>query len=488
MKNPNKINKNRGIILSGVLVFAFIAVILVSGLTSWFGVVLKSNRHLVAKEQAFHIAEAGLEYYRWHLAHDNDDYQDGTGEEGPYVHEVTDKDGNRIGEFSLAITPPPNGSTLVTLESTGSVDTNPEITRTIRAELAIPSFANFAFVSDSDMRFGEGTEVFGPVHSNGGIRFDGLAHNVISSAKDVYDDPDHSGPNEFGVHTHLPPVDPYPPNDVPDRPDVFESGREFPVTTTDFNGITNDLANFKTLGQSSEGVYLSASGRQGYLIVLKTNDTFDLYQVRTLEDLPHWSCENTNNQSGWGTWSVNRKRSLGNHDFPENGIIFVEDDVWVEGEVDGARLTIVAARFPDIPSNRKSITINNDLKYSSYDGSDAIALIAQENVNVGLYSENDLQIDAALVAQNGRVGRFYYTGPWNFWWYSYPGCSNYHERDTITLNGMIASKLRYGFAYTDDTGYEDRIINYDANLLYGPPPNFPLTSEHYEPLTWEEIE
>ena len=100
-----------------------------------------------------------------------------------------------------------------------------------------------------------------------------------------------------------------------------------------------------------------------------------------------------------------------------------------------------------------------------------------------MYSENNLEIDAALVAQKGRVGRHYYRPPW--WWY--PGCSPYHDRDQIDLYGMIGTNQRYGFAYTDNTGYDIRNITYDANLLYGAPPEFPITSEQYEVVTWEEI-
>jgi len=54
---------------------------------------------------------------------------------------------------------------------------------------------------------------------------------------------------------------------------------------------------------------------------------------------------------------------------------------------------------------------------------------------------------------------------------------------------MIATNLRYGFAYTGTpaTGYQNRFLTYDANLLYGPPPSFPLTSSNYEILSWEEM-
>ena len=52
---------------------------------------------------------------------------------------------------------------------------------------------------------------------------------------------------------------------------------------------------------------------------------------------------------------------------------------------------------------------------------------------------------------------------------------------------MIASHDRYGFAYTDDTGYVTRNITYDATMLYAPPPSFPLTSDQYQILSWQEL-
>jgi hypothetical protein len=53
---------------------------------------------------------------------------------------------------------------------------------------------------------------------------------------------------------------------------------------------------------------------------------------------------------------------------------------------------------------------------------------------------------------------------------------------------MIGSNQRYGFAYTNNTGYDLRTIVYDANLLYGPPPSFPLTSDRYSTVSWDELE
>jgi hypothetical protein len=170
---------------------------------------------------------------------------------------------------------------------------------------------------------------------------------------------------------------------------------------------------------------------------------------------------------------------LGNYSFPTNGLIFFSDNIWVEGTIDTARLTIVAANLPDNPiSARKSVTINRNILYTHYDGQDVIALIGQENVNIGMNSAPVLRIDAALVAQYGRVGRYYYA----------PGCTPYDVRDTLTLYGTLVTAQRYGFAYAGGYGYTVRNLIYDFFLLYLPPPFFPKTEDYHEVISWREIE
>jgi hypothetical protein len=484
--------KNRGVILLNVLIFTMLAISLVTFFVSWAAYSIKSAKSTLAKEQAFQIAESGIDYYRWHLAHTANDFKDGTATNGPYTHTFYDKDGNAIGSFILTITPPIVGSTIVIIRSEGHVNDFPKIKRTIETRLAIPSFAKFAIVADDFMRFGEGTEVFGPIHSNSGIRFDGIAHNLVTSAVSTYDDPDHTGGSEFGVHTHVNtsnssvneafrPQEAPPTNPVPNRNDVFLAGRQFPVPQSDFTGITNDLSIIKT-NAIANGKYLAPSGKLGYHIILKVNDTYDLYKVTNLTSASSSCSSNSNSgDSTWGTWSIkssNGETFVGNYTNPANGLIFVEDNVWIEGKINTARLTIAAGLFPDNVSNRKNIFINKDLLYTNYDGKDIIGLISQQDITVGMESNDSLRIDAALMANNGKVGRHYYSNQ----------CSPYSLRSNLTLYGMIGSNLRYGFAYTDGTGYDTRTITYDANLLYGPPPSFPLTSDKYSTISWDERE
>lgn len=472
-----------GNILVTALVFASVAMATTVGLINWGTSLIKSARLAAQKEQAFQIAEAGIDYYCWHLANYPGDYTDGTNIPGPYVHEFKNKMGEVIGSYTLDITPPPTGSTRVEIVSTGTLLENPNVYRKIQAILAIPSLATYAVVANDNMRFGSGTVVHGPIHSNQGIRFDGEAYNVISSAKSTYTDPD-TGDAEFGVYTMVSPSDPTPPANVPDRSDVFRAGRQFPVPAIDFAGLLSNLQQLQSIARSDDSDYgpseYNGTAALGYHVVLNANDTYSLYVVTSLIAPPS-GCTNSSNQSQWGTWSIRVKQLVGTYPFPEHGVLFFEDHVWVDGAIDGARLTIAAGKFPAQSGQEPNITINNDLLYTRYDGSDAVGLIAQGNVNVGLVSDDNLRIDAALVAENGRAGRFYYN--------SYCRVNNvsYYRRSTLTLYGMIATNRRYGFAYTNGTGYEVRNISYDGNLLYSPPPNFPLASSRYKTISWKEI-
>lgn len=480
----SKLLNEKGQLSILVLLFGAIGVAVLGGFIIWIDSQLRIAKRANDQALALRVAEAGIEYYRWHLAHSPNDFQDGTGQPGPYTHDYKDKNGNIIGQFILNITPPASGSTVVTIESTGKISGSSNIEKIVKAKMGRSSFIKHAAVSQVDIYFPAGTEVFGPIHSNGGVHFDGLAHNLVTSAMSEYNDPEHSGNKEYGVHTHVAPVDPEatsPPN-VPNRPDVFLAGRQFPVPPVDFSGLTSDIATIKTNAQSG-GHYFAPSGQQyeGYHIVLKTNDTFDLYKVKKQVNAPN-GCVNVIGQQNWGTWSIDQEDFIQNYAFPPNGTIFVEDHLWIDGQINGARLTVAAGLLPENPSKLKDIIVNKDLLYTNYDGTDVIGLIAQGDFTVGWVSEDDLRIDGAVVAQSRRIGRNYYRPPSG----NQPRCSPHHIKALITTYGIIASFNTYGFSYTDGTGYQQRKIIYDPNLLFSSPPNFPNGSQ-YEQISWEEV-
>ncbi len=514
-----------GMIIINVLVFAAIAVTVTIALVNWGAQTIRTVRTLTNREQAFQVAEAGIEYYRWHLAHFASDYTDGTTTPQPYVHVFEDAQGQTIGQFSLTITPPTVGSTLVTVKSTGTLLVDPSISRTIQATLGKPSFAKYAFVANDFMRFGAGTVVNGPIQSNNGVHFDGVANNIVTSALATTTEPDsgdcHSvGALEWAVFTQYSSStpctsgtydsQPYNPSfvNLPNRSDVFTVGRQTSVPNVSFSGITANLSTLQGLAGSVGApnyTNLSAvgSGYYGYHIVFNYSagtTTYNLYKVSALSSAPSGCGDST---TGWGTWSIKTETpypSSGNNTFhlSANGVIFVAGNVWVNGTVgNNARITIAAGILPDpYPTNpRPNIIVNNDLKYTNKDGTEVIGLIAQGNVTVGLYSGDNLEIDAAIVAQNGRVGRFSYGTSCES-----SSSGNEWRRSTITVYGMIATFVRYGFSWKGsnnyncggsigyiDNGYCNRNVIYDPNLLYGPPPSFPLSSSQYVPLTWQEV-
>lgn len=470
-------NKSRVILKGSVLAYGLVIMFMVSIImTSIIGFVASQTKYSLqvhAREQGFQIAESGIHFYRWYLAHQvegrtaqqvADFWATGNpyGVATPYEVEYVDPAGDAIGRYRLEVTPPETGSTVVIVRATGWTYRYPEAVRTIQVRFRKPSWSEYAVLANDNMRFGTGTEVFGKIHSNQGIRFDGLAHNIVSSAVASYNDPDHNGGNEFGVHTHLAPVDPLPPAAVPDRPTVFEGGRSFPVAATDFNGVLGDLAYMKSQAQAGvNGSRYFNNVHQGRHIILKTNDTFDIRTVQSFNA----STNEINNYSG--SWA--------NYAIPDDGIIFVENNAWVEGTVDGRRVTIVAANL--VSSSQKSVYLGKDIRYTNYDCTDMIGLIGQDDVEVYRGSNNILRLDASLIAQSGRVGRSNYTGATAI-------------RSTITVYGAIASNQRYGFAWADSqgnhvSGYQTRNLYYDNNLLYCPPPYFP-TGTQYEMDLWQE--
>jgi hypothetical protein len=286
--------------------------------------------------------------------------------------------------------------------------------------------------------------------------------------------------------------DPNPPTAFATVTATFTAGRQVGVPALDFSGITVDLGKLASSSEVSGRYYGPANSGLGYHIVLQTNDTFDIYDVTALatggnncEARQWWtypSCPIIANAK----WSIQTQNLIGNDvPFPANGIIFASDNVWVDGQIDTARLTIAAARIPDV-GNRKNIIVNHNLRYTNYDGRDVIGLIAQDNFWVGIISDDDLRIDAAIIAQNGRVSRYHYRN-----------CnpSSNEDRSDITFYGMFASNQRYAYGNLGSgcnpaigtSGYQGtRTYIYDPFLLYGPPPSFPLTTDQYQVISWDE--
>lgn len=452
------VSKNKkGSVLAYVLVIMTASMILLVSVIQLVISRIEYANYRENREQALQIAEAGVYFYRWYLAHEVEgktsqqiqDFWDGSplGVGAPFERDVTDVDGAVRGSYSVSVTPPESYSTIVIVESTGISAEDPDVERTVRVRFRRPSWSEFAIMGNNYMRFGDGTTVTGPLHVNGGVHFDGVAMNTVSSYVSTYYDSDYDVDDwKSGVWTAW--SGEY---NSSMGSDVFLGGKEFPTDEQSFGNVATAMSVMEGAADGS-GTHFSDSGA-GRHIILRDDGTFRIRRVGSYYSHSkniHWY---------WGSWQT--------HDIPENGVIFVDDNIWLEGTINGERLTIVAADLDGGAS--PSVFIGNDIRYTNYDGTDILGIIAEDGIEIIRDSEDDLRIDGALLAKDGRVGRSHYG----------------LHKDTITVFGSIASYARYGFAYTDGTGYNIRNLQYDNNLLYYPPPYFP-TGDKYAIDLWEE--
>jgi hypothetical protein len=224
----------------------------------------------------------------------------------------------------------------------------------------------------------------------------------------------------------------------------------------------------------ANGIYLAPSSAQGYSLVFNSNGTITIYRVTSLR-AHATGYDVAGNAHNEDIDYQNRTQLDGNpglsgtqaYAMPTNGLIFVEDRVWVEGVVNG-RAMVVAAKFPYNSSTAPSVLIPADLTYVARDGSHVLGLIGQKDVLLTYYAPDTLDIDAALIAQNGSFQRYNFSGS---------------LKTQLNVYGSISSYGQAGVFY-GSSGYQARDYTYDSNLLYGPPPSFPLSSSGYQQISW----
>jgi hypothetical protein len=230
----------------------------------------------------------------------------------------------------------------------------------------------------------------------------------------------------------------------------------------------------KTAAQTS-GLYLAPSGASGYHIIFSDTGSYQVKKVNSTTSLTAYTPEDGCVSS---PQNINTESNVGTYTIATKPIIFAEDNLWVEGTIKG-NVTVVAARFP-INNYDMNIWIPNNLVYVAYDHTNNLGLVAQNDIYFTRNIPNDFKVDGALMAQGGKIIRHGYI--------SACGSTTQAVKNSLTINGSLISynKSYWNFgSQPPDSGFVTRTINYDADLLYKPPPYFP-TSGEYEFISWSE--
>lgn len=438
------------------LTFVAMFVVIFAALT---GLVTRSYHQAVLQTQdevAFQVAESGLNYARWRLAHAPTDFSSET-------REVSDQFAGVLGSYTVTFVQPLPGSTMVTITAEGKTAAQPARIVRLRARYGVPSLAKFVAITNEDVWYK--SEIKGTVHANGGIRMDGQSDSLMTSARETYTCQTYHGCNPATT-----------------KPGIWGTGEtpalwEFPVPAVDYAAITADLQDMKTTAQAAN-TYYGPSGKYGYHIVFNNNNTYTIYKVtKKGTSVPTYMPE---------TGTVNTSHDIGSQTLvetkpvPSGGVIFIEDTLWVNGEIRD-RITVAAGRFPDSPATNADIIVYGDITYSDvHDGTRVFGAVAQRHVLIPWAGAEDvLELDGAMIAQQGRFIRPYYT------------TSPHVLKSKIERFGMTASNKPPATAWVNNSGqvvsgYRQGELTYDPNLLYGPPPYFPASGD-YQFISWDEL-
>ena len=459
-----------GVTVVLVLVFMGIFLMMLAGLSGYVLTQAKIQRVSYAREQAFQVAESGLEYYRWFLAHNPGNLTDGTGASGPYVHDATDASGNTIGTYSLTIAGHSSCGELQSIDITskGTASDAPQYTRTLEARYAKPSVADYAYIINDSVWAGADRQITGPYHSNGGVRMDGTSNSIVSSSVNTW-----QCTSAFGCSPSS------------QEPGVFGAGSDaalwqYPVPQIDFTGIASDFPTLKSVAQS-QGLYfpsLGGSSQRGYHLIFNADGTVDVYEVTRTTGK---SASNVNGDSKHDYDIIKKETWLGTYTIPSGcPVIYTEATSWIEGTISG-KVTLVAADTTH--GYTPDILLNNNIDYTVDDGTVGLTAIAEGNVRIPYQVPNDLSVSGIFVAQTGYFGRDYY------------GTSD--KKGTLTINGSVVSNQRVGTKWTvtycywygcstDWSGFNNRVNTYDRALADSPPAFTPAASQDSTFTIWKE--
>jgi hypothetical protein len=463
---------NKGVITIYVLVFGAIFLLILSGLSGFILIQWRQSVQKLAWSGSLQIAEAGVNYYRWCLNNE-------VGGSCFLEKEYQDSDGNALGRFSLEIDSTSSCGEIISRKiiSTGWTYKFPDIKRKIGVLYAQESVARYSYLLNDNVWIGSDHETRGYYHSNGGIRMDGENQSLVTSAKEEWICTSSFGcspcPTAYGCWTEGA-------NCV--CPGVFTTANgdedlfSFPVPSFDFTGITIDLAQMKNVAQSS-GIYLPPSVNlnpqaDGYHLKFKNNGTVEVWLITNLSPTYAYSLE-----EGWhyDYFTISNEELYNTYTIPVScSVIFVEDNLWPEGEIKG-KVTIASANLIN-PTLDTDVVLSANIDYTVLGGSDGLTLIGERNVLIGPQSPNQMELRGIFIAQKGRFGRNHY--PSNI-------------KDKLEIFGSIVSNGRVGTKWTSGSivvsGYPKRESYIDSNLLYNPPIFTPFVSSQFKLIGWEEL-
>ncbi len=367
----------------------------------------------VGRVRAMHVADAGINAYLYRLRNEYDTYMDhlDTGW-------VTVSGGEK---YRVIVEPPANGKPL-TLHSTGVAGDG---TQTIAATVRFPTFADYMFLSDSNLSLAGDANVTGQVRSNGNVDNQGTVTGKIIAGGDFTG----KSPSQ-GYLEHQPLVS--------------------------FTAVGNDLERTLRPAAVAAGTLFPASGALGYRVVVN-GSTVVIDKITGGIDTGDFVTEPVTSVS-----------------ITTAGALYFEDTIWVAGKY--SKPITIAAREGDKVGD---IYLIDDFMPTTPDTTATAGLIAEANIIVpGWFGKDELTVQAAMLARTGHIYADIKQG-FTRSRISIQGSLAYGlsggEFGTVDPHGNPVS------------GFRQKYYTYDERLDLYPPPFYPVVMDKSLKIdTWVE--
>lgn len=295
----------------------------------------QTTRIRTARLRATHVADAGVNAYLYQLKN-NYAYYKSTSDTG-WIDI-----GN--GESYRVTAVPPTRTTPLTLRSTGI---SQDGTVTIAATIRFPSFADYMFLSNADLKVSGDAKINGTIRSNGNIDNQGdITGKAIASGVVT-------GNGRFGQGS--------------------EEGRSI----VDFNYVLVVLDEMRTVALG-DGTYYPVTGAYGYRVTVSGSTVY-------VEKVVGGTADGTMLTAPIGLITI-----------PANGVLYFADDVWVSGSY-GSPVTIAC---------EGDMYLVGDYVPADPYSTVTSGLVAKKNIVVPAWYKTvkaDMTVNAAMLTATGRI-------------------------------------------------------------------------------------
>jgi len=399
------------VLVVGVSVILFLLATTILVVASYLTMMTRAQE---VRLKAVHVADAGLNAYLYELRRDPLYWVD-----HPVLGPTVQDDGSWV----VTATAPTTTDALI-LRAEGSSGSSPASV-TVVATVRFPTFADYMFLSGTDINIGLGAVITGKVRSNGNVDNDGEIMGATYAVGRI------TGSGTFGTALPL------------GSQTMFPGDAEI-----DFGQVSRDTQAMREAAVAA-GSYLDASGSLGYRITI-TGTTYTAQKVIAVMSNRYLSLDGT---------VITRT-------IPPVGVIYVLGDAWVSGTY-STPVTVCGSNDIYVPDNYRPADMNSRV---------TAGLIAGRSIIVPTYYDSvpdSMTLTAALLAETGQV---------------YGDLSMDHLHSHMTINGSIAYSTYSWFVLSDlSRGWRTRTYAYDRRLDLYPPPRFPIVHEgSLKVNTWME--